>query len=308
MSNVGAHNIPDHIIGHLNWPTRIRFLAAVVLSLLVMGSIGYRVLRPWDPFGPISLLLVDTELLFVLRISVVLLAVAVLTTVIFDGRLPQFGTFAASIGLALPVAKTGGMDYLMIRLQAGTDPDDPSLWWLLALEMAAWTVPLAVMVVGSAIAERWVARDKPGPRTDAKGQEKTGPSWSTGILAVAVTSLVAVILIGIFCQSRQKGQVIFAVAAAFFIAAWLGDYVTANRRVVWQLAAVPVVAVAVYVYTSLNPARPAGLEKIHYLTPNNLSAVLPVEYLAAGAAAVVFGFWTSERVRFSAKHGKQAQR
>jgi len=65
---------------------------------------------------------------------------------------------------------------------------------------------------------------------------------------------------------------------------------------------VPLVALIVYGYTSANPERPAGLEGILHLPPNHLAGILPVEYLSAGVAATIFGFWTTERMRHSKEH------
>jgi len=303
MSDMNTGGVPDYIIGHLDWPTRARFVSALIVSLVILATIGFRVLRPWDPFGAISLLLVDGEFIFLLRASAVLLAACVLATIVLGARLSQFGTFAACVGLAYPVAKRGSMDYLMVRLQAGGEFNDPNLWGFLGLEMLAWTVPLAVMVIGSAVAERWINQSNNGPPTSQPG---TGRVIVRGVSAVVVTSLVAIALVVLLCRSCEKGQVLFAVAAAFFLAALFGDWATGNRRVLWQVWAVPVVGLCAYGYTWFNPTRPAGLEAILTLSPNNLSAVLPIEYLAAGTAGAIFGFWTSERIRFSGKHEDSA--
>jgi len=284
-------------------------MAALAVSLIIFSTIGFSVLRPWDPESSISLLLADNQWYLLIRVAALLFAVSALSAVIIDGRLPQFGGFAASVGLAYPVIKTGGMDYLMVRMQAGKEFEDPaSLWGYLALEMLGWTVVLAVCVAGSALAERWVSNGQgsqdSSETTRAKKDTKSAGQISRGILGTLLTALVATFLVLMLCASRHKGQVIFAVAAAFFLGSLAGDRWAGNRHPLWQVAAVPLVGLFAYLYTwQVDPYRPAGFEAILHVAPNNLASVLPIEYLCAGVAAAIFGTWTAERVRYSKRHG-----
>jgi hypothetical protein len=125
--------------------------------------------------------------------------------------------------------------------------------------------------------------------------------------ATAISSAAALVLVSLLCQSRDKGQVMFAVGGGFFLSAWLGDWAMGNRRIRWQVASVPMAACVAYLYTWMNPHRPAGLEAILYITPNNLSAVLPIEYFAIGTAGAIFGYWTAERTRFAEHHEQRKQ-
>ena len=103
-----SDNVPAYIVGHLDWPTRLRFAAGVALGLVLFGSIGYSVLQPWDLEGAISLLLAGGKVYLLVRVTAMLLAVAVLSTIIMDARLSLFGVFAAMVGLAYPVVTTAG--------------------------------------------------------------------------------------------------------------------------------------------------------------------------------------------------------
>ncbi len=287
-------------MGHLDWLTRLLFAGAIVASLVIVGYAGLYVLSPWDLQGPISLQLAamnGSALRTLICISAVMFLAAVVASLIFNGRLVQFGTFAACIGLLYCVIRTGGMDYLMVRLQAGEEFEGSTglsvMWGLMAIEMLAWVVPLAAMVAGSMLVEKRLDNAYRHKPTDKKQHR------ANGILAMLLTAVIAAILTGLLCQSTEKGQVIFAVVAAFYLAVLGTSQMVDNRNVIYYLPAVPIVGLVGFLYTAVNPARPAGLEALLHLPPNTMAAVLPIEYLAAGVASVIFAFWTSERMRFA---------
>lgn len=317
MNKSNIDSAPAYIVGHLDLSTRLRFSGGLVLALVLLGSIGFSVLRPAEPDGAISMLLVQSKFFLLARQTGLMLAVAVLATIALDGRLSQFGTFAAAVGLAWPVVRTGGMDYLMVKLQTGVDIQDTAaqaqLWKDMSLEMLAWVVPLIVMAVGSMLTESWVRSDRDHAQPDEKAEKadttKHGVPKDTrfivrGVLGTLLTTATAMALITVLCASRQKGQIIFAVAAAFYLAALAADQLSGNRHPLWQVAAVPLTGLCAYAYAFANPMRgPAEFEHILHLAPNRLAGILPIEYICAGVAAAIFGTWTSERVRYSKIHG-----
>lgn len=296
--------VPAHLIGHLDWPTQGRFVLGVAAAWVIVASLGFSVIEPWDPVGAISALVMDGCVWAMFRLTLVLVATTVLATIIIDARLPLFGMFASMAALGYPIAKTGGMDYLMVRLQATHEYNDPQLWAYLTFEMIGWTICLAAILASAVWAERWLKRDDPDRPTLPKLDVK---EITRALGATALSAAAALIFVSVFCQSRDKGQVMFAVAGAFFLSAWLGDWAMGNRRIRWQIASVPLAACVAYIYTWMNPSRPNGLEAILYITPNNLVAVLPIEYFAVGTAGAIFGYWTAERTRFAEHHEQQKQ-
>jgi len=306
-----SDNVPAYIVGHLDWPTRLRFAAGVALGLVLFGSIGYSVLQPWDLEGAISLLLAGSKVYLLVRVTAMLLAVSVLSTIIMDARLSLFGVFAAMVGLAYPVVKTAGMAGLMTRMQAGIDIEDTAamsvLWRQLSSEMLAWAFPLVVSVAGAMLTERWLKTERILPPAGGEPKPVTTVAhrvdWFSGLLGTFVTAVGAGLLILLFCASRHKGQVIFAVSAGFFLASFAGDWISRNRHPVWQVAAVPLVGLAAFIYASWHPQRPPGvLEQVLQIAPNPLAAILPIEYICAGVASAIFGSWMSESTRHSNPH------
>jgi hypothetical protein len=303
MSETVTDHEPLYVLGRLDRATQARFAAGVVAALVIMSSIGFSVLRPWDPYAAISLRVADSPVFLLVRASALLLAVAVLCTIILDGRLPQFGTFAACVGLLYPVAKTGTMAYLMVWLQEGKEfggqAELRKSWEYMAVEMLVWTLALLAMVLASCGAERWLTSKR-----RARGGEDHQPSRPPAkllhsVLSVLITAVAAALLVALFGQSMAKGQVIFAVSAAFFLAALAADQLIEQRDVMTHLIAVPIVGLGAYIGTATRPDRPPGQEALLHVAPNHLASVLPIEYLAAGAAGAILGFWFSEKLRFT---------
>lgn len=296
-----------YIIGHLDWNSRARFAAGLIVALALFGSVGMLTLRPWDPFGAISLQLVDNGVVFLLRVIGLLLAAGVFAAILMDARLALFGTFAACVGMAWPILKTAGMDYVMVRQQADRAMVHPKdFWGYMVLEILAWTVVLAVLVAGTLFTEQWLKRgSSPTPEAPAdpsRTQKKDSATlaWLKGLAGTAITVVLGLFLIALFAASIRKGQVVFACAAGFFVAALVAEQIAENDHPVWQVAAVPLVAFIAYVYTwQFRPERPPGLEALLNIAPNSLARVLPVEYIFIGAIGAIFGNWTSHRIRYS---------
>jgi len=302
-----------HIIGHLDWNSRGRFLTGLGISLLLFGSLGRMILKPWDSYGAISLLLADNDVAMLIRTAGLLLAIGAFATLVFDARLPLFGAFAAGIGIGLPILTTGGMDYLMVRQQqAGKVLDQPQvLWEYLMMETLAWTILLAMLVGATMFVERWFVKngsldtedvDDSKPAEKEKKTSATALPWLKGLGAAALTAVVALFLIGVFAVNIRKGQVVFAVVGAFFLAALVSEQIVENDHPAWQVTAVPVVALFAYLYTVFHPDRPAGMESLLNIAPNALARALPVEYIFLGTVGAIFGNWTSHRMRHSKDH------
>jgi hypothetical protein len=224
----------------------------------------------------------------------------------------MFGVFAAAVGIGLPILKTGGMDYLMVRLQVGKELEGPHLLWAYqTLETIYWTMCLGVLSAAVMGVEQWVRNNNErdlddeleevkttSPKTDKK--EKSDYVLR-GICGIIITVVVSIILLAFLTADQSKGQVAFAVIASFLVAAMTAEQIAESRHPVWQLAAVPIVALFAYGYTWFHPDRP-GFETLLHIAPNNLARVLPIEYIFFGTVGSIFGTWTSHRLRHSKEH------
>lgn len=303
----------QYIIGHLDWKTRVRFILGLAVGCVLFGSLGWSVLKPWDPYGAIYFQPEDWEILLLLLRSIgLLLAAGVFASIIMDARMPLFGSFAACIGMAIPILKTGGMDYVMVRTYAEKSLEHPeALWGFLALETLAWTGVLAVLVTVTIVTEQWLKKDQEPQLNELKDgntvkkvkeAEKTA-CWWKGLGGTAITAVLGIFLVAMLAANMQKGQVVFACFAGLFLAGLTAEQISENDHPAWQVAAVPIVALAAYLYTWFHPMRPPGWELILHIAPNSLARVLPVEYIFIGTIGAIFGNWTSHRMRYSKHHG-----
>jgi hypothetical protein len=304
----------QYIIGHLDWNSRIRFILGLTLACVLVGTLGFMIVRPWDPQGAICLQFVNNNGLFLFRLMGLLLVTGIFATIIMDARLPLFGTFATSIGLGIPILKTAGMSYVMVRLQAGKEFEHPQdLWPYMIMESLAWSIVLVVLVAGTMATEYWLKKNTNGellsdqPNGDIKSSKKKPAAfkipWLKGLGGTLITVILSLFLISVFAGDCEKGQVVFSVIAGFFVAALLAEQIAENGHPVWQVAACPIVAILAYAYTWQNPTRPPGLEALLNIAPTHLAWVLPVEYIFIGPIGAIFGTWTSERMRYNKSHG-----
>jgi len=302
----------QYIIGHLDWKTRVRFGLGLAAAAVLFWSLGWSVLKPWDPYGAMYFQPEEGESLFLLvRVIGLQLAAAVFASIIMDARIPLFGAFAACIGIGIPILKTGGMDYAMVRTQLDKTLEHPeSLWGFMTLETLAWTGVLAILVAITMVTEQWLKKNEDIRLDEAAKKESATrlkpakkAAWWKGLGGTAITAVLALFLIAILAASMRKGQVIFACLAAFYLAGLTAEQIAENDHPVWQVAAVPLVALTAYLYTWMHPMRPPGLELILHIAPNSLARVLPVEYIFIGTIGAIFGNWTSHRMRYNKEHG-----
>jgi hypothetical protein len=309
---MNAISSKEYIIGHLDWNSRVRFAVGIAVSCVLFATLGFMVLAPWDPQGAISLQFVDNETFFLIRLVALLLVAGVFSSVIMDARLPMFGTFSAAIGMGIPLVKTAGMTYVMVRLQVGKEFEHShDLWPYLMMETLAWSAVLMILAAGTMLVERWLKKgddesietNQPQEKSAKKKKENSLAQWLRGLGGMLITAILALALISVLAANGMKGQVTFAVIAGFFVAALVAEQVTENDHPFWQVLAIPVVAMAAYGYTWQNPTRPAGLETLLNIAPTNLARVLPAEYIFMGAIGAIFGTWTSHRMRYAKEHG-----
>jgi len=298
-----------YVLGHLDVKMRARFWTGIAISVLLFMSMGSLILKPWDPYGAICLQLVENDAFFLARITGLLLAVGVFASIIIDARLPLFGTFAACVGMAIPIVKTAGMDYVMVRLQAeGKALEHPQdLWGNLALETLLWSVVLAVLLIGTMLTEQWLNKSHQNstpPASPEPGKKKRSSLfWLKGLGGIVITVILALFLIAILAANIRKGQIVFATIVGFYLASLTAEQIAENDHPIWQVLAVPIVAFIAYIYTWFHPDRPPGLESILHIAPNGLARILSVEYIFLGTIGAIFGNWTSHKVRHNKQHG-----
>jgi hypothetical protein len=104
--------------------------------------------------------------------------------------------------------------------------------------------------------------------------------------------VVAVVLLSLMMQSSDRGQILFALLAAFLVAAGIAHQVfpTPHSIVVWGMPIL--VAIGAYALAALSAGHPDG----SWMDMPMYSKALPADWLTAGCGGAMIGFWISERI------------
>jgi hypothetical protein len=175
-----------------------------------------------------------------------------------------------------------------------------------------WTGVMAAGWIAVALTRRLIWEDEelynpvpaPARKEEPAKPQSQRPAWwppfiITGMLAAFIiwaanarTPIAAI----------ARGQIIAAVGGGFFLAAMAARYFTGQHRAHWYVLAVPAVALLAWLVGFLNAdmSWATGVWKpfmaLKQTPPHALTRVLPIEYLAAGVAGALAGFWSGERV------------
>ncbi len=264
-------------------------------------SVGWMVVRSVDPFGAVSLLNTASPVIAMAELCGLAAVVAGLATVLLRGRLPYAGTFVVAVGLAVMAARGSSADYMVRFPPTGTSRG--AVFTLLAAEVVAWAVVIAVAVAVARTVDTWLGpadprRDtsKPDAKEGKKGVRGAGP------LCLLLCAVCGALLVrttgGPLVTAVHKGQVYFSLAAGFYLATLLGVIVTRTRPVVWPLLAVLIVSLLGYLAGGQwpTPAVADDYRQLAHIMPNFVCRAMPVEYLSAGVAGAIAGTWTGSRM------------
>jgi uncharacterized membrane protein len=135
---------------------------------------------------------------------------------------------------------------------------------------------------------------KGSSRTRASAGGKAGGGEAIQALSSAAMGLIlSVLLLRIFLQSADRGQILFALAGAFTVGALIANqlFPTPYGVAAWGT---PVVAAAIF-YMPAAVARFAPTAVGWIAIPDH-ACPLPVDWLSAGGGGAVLGYWISSRL------------
>jgi hypothetical protein len=281
---------------------RIRFVCAIAVSAAMFWYVGWRVVKPFDPAGPVSLLMIDQGVIAMAQLLGLAIVASGLAVAICGHGSADRGPLAIAVGLATLGLRGSQLDTLvMYRLfppSTVRQPVDPFPTTALMAECWLWLALIAVGFVvghwvdswfGPPVDRRTAAQNAPSRRT--AGERSADVGYSVG--AVIVASLAAWAALSFSLDSARepilKGQMYFAIGVSFLLAGLIahGFFKTGSRM--WSLVLVAVVASLAYVLgapsaKSLEHARATGT----YLNLNPLARPLPIEYAALGALGALW--------------------
>jgi hypothetical protein len=281
---------------------RIRFVCAIGVAAAIFWHVGWRVVKPFDPTGPVSLLMVDQGVIAMAQLLGLAVISSGLAVAICGRGSADRGPLAIAVGLATLGLRGSQLDtlvmYRMFPPATVRLPVDPFPTTALMAECWLWLALIAVGFVVGHWVDSWF-----GPPLDRRAVAQNAPSRRTtgersadvgyGVGAVIVASLAAWASLSFTMDSDRepilKGQMYFAIGVSFLVAGLIahGFFKTGSRM--WSLVLVAVVASVAYVLgapsaKSIEHARATGT----YLNLSPLARPLPLEYAALGALGALW--------------------
>ena len=257
-----------------------------------MLTLGWRAIRPDDPLGPVSLLAVSGWFGVALKTSLLAWAVALVGSLLAGRFLPDAGTFAAALGLALLSLQGQTMGDFLLARAGDAGGAISGLEWKLAAEALVWLAAMLASAALSAIVESrgrsdWMARM---PYVGSHARAGQPPSVRRYLALVTTVGLMVFVALSVGTRQRaiEHGQACFLVAAAISAGMYAGNHFLGMRSQWWGIVAVGVIAVVGYlssIIVGTGDRLPPGMPGSPFLR------VLPLQFISVGSAAVVAMSW-----------------
>jgi len=303
----------------LNAIDKVFVCVAWAIAGAIFFTVGWRVMEPDDPLGPVSLLTHNHAIVMWLQAAVLTGMTAALATIIAGRRLADVGIFASSLGLAVVSLRgtTAGFWFVRGSDQPGTI--HRGLAFSLALESLAWFLLILLAVVVSAVVMRWLYPVHPGVYAskdddlDVRHIAVCGMSafdtpflsqlsphslhsertdLRVGLYHFLIAAGAGIPLFVLLTTSQnfraiEHGQACFLAAATVCLAAYLAHTLMPVRSSLWSILAVPVIAMGGYFWAGINASTMS-----HPNIPwSRFLRVLPIQYISVGSAAALAMFW-----------------
>ncbi|MEN6574848.1 MAG: hypothetical protein ABFD90_00800 [Phycisphaerales bacterium] len=292
----------------LTWINKLRITAVAALGIVVIGFLAWPLVAPPDPLLPVratSISLPGTLLLLALAFGIGFAGYFIAWP---HGR--EIGILGVPFGLAIWAGRSGSMQALT---QAYTETAErASLVHSLRIEPLYWLLLVAAGFAGVLVAQRLRPGSKPPAGDDSPKNREGENIYVNGAIALVVAVLVSLFFLGIFAQNLTMsrdittqpdgGQIIFAVAAAFAVAAFVIKKFL-DLSYLWSAAASSLVLALAQVayYRTAMVQRFAETYPATFF-PHSIFAVLPVQLVALGTLGSVLGYWMAVRYDYWRKH------
>lgn len=292
----------------LTWINKLRIAAVAALGIVVIGILAWPLAAPQDPLMPVrasSISLPGTLLLLALAFGIGFTGYFIAWP---HGR--EIGILGVPFGLTIWAGRTGPMQTLTQTYTETTER--AALVRTLSIEPFYWLLLVAVGFAGVLVAQRL----RPGS-TSATGEDspknREGENvYVNGTIALLVAVLVSLFFLGIFAQNLvmsrnvtaqpDVGQIVFAVAAAFGVAAFVIKRFL-NLSYLWPAVASSfVLAIAQIAQYRTSTIRQFAETYPATFFPHSIFAILPVQLVALGTLGSVIGFWMAVRYDYWKKH------
>ena len=293
----------------LSWINKARIALVAGFGIVVIGILAWPLAAPEDPLAPVRASTVG------LGGTVVLLALAFSTG--FAGYFiawphgREIGILGVPFALAVWAGRSGPMRTLT---QALDEPfEREALLASLSVEPFYWLLIVAAGFAG-VLAAQYLRPGSQPPLTTAQIKSYLKPAFCGNIaIALLVATLLAHFSLGVFARDLSTsdnhvapqpavGQIIFAVIAAFAVAAFAVKKFL-DLSYLWPtLASILIIPFAKTIYYRTETIQEFAETLPATSFPRPIFAILPLQLVALGALGSVLGYWIAIRYDYWRKH------
>jgi hypothetical protein len=293
MSHIASSTLSDP--AHLTLLDKLGVWAGWGVAGAMFHTLGWMALAPSDPLGAVSLLARGGMGAMLLQAAGLAAVTAAIAAVLSGRQLAYAGPFAAALGLAVVALRGETAEYLLLSAAGSGESPAKAIAAKLALESVGWLFVVLVALAVSGIVTRWCF----GRPHDTQHEGTPAPRAIDGLhftLIATAASLFAfnILTTGLDRRAIQHGQVCFVVAASVWLGCFLAHRMVAVWSVLWSILSVALLAIVGYLWAgarSPNPNLPPSVPTSHFLR------VLPIQFIAVGAAAAIAAYWSMLRHR-----------
>ena len=295
---LGLFNVP--------WLMRVRILASLGTGALVVGTVGYLLVKPDDPLGAISLFTGQISLFQAMILVGLGFVAGGLATLVCYPIGSILGPYAAPAGIAVLALCSGSIKQLLL-IDSALDQRN-ALYSFFRWESVFWLAICAAgyagtVLISKLIGTKAVVLGQPG-ETETKEKQ-----WANVLVAIVSAAIVVYFTIGIFAQDIRQidlklgsvvgtpgnGQIAFGVFVSVGLAAFL-----VKRFLQMHFFLVIFGAILLYIGIFTKIIGSADLE--HMVTtwpidffPHSIYAIMPIQFVSFSWLGAMTGYWVALR-------------
>ncbi len=313
-----------------HWLERMQVRLTAATALAVAWFACWQLVRPWDPQAALAFL-PDWGYGRLATYAGVIWVIAAGCAVLTLSAPPHGALLATLVGAVGTSLHSGPMRTLLWRWQ----DDEGPLFALLAVEVLLLALILLGAMILIGLVRGLFRRLRPGWVWSAPdGEQSPAPpanpsrSWASkvwqllrsrpselrasalrGMGCLLMELALAVIVLVFTFRSTDRGQIAFALAASYFVAALVADHVFPVRSSLPIWLGPIIMAFVVFMLGSTEGAAAGGMWRDDLMVARGLPlrAALPVDWFSWGGAGALAGFAVSHRLHLAARAKQQAE-
>lgn len=292
-ATVETSHEPDASVGTL--ADQLRVTLALLVAGVIFWTVGWVVMQPIDPHGPVTILAVQKPISTLATLAGLAVVAAGMGTLIAGRHHPTMGAIAAAIGLAALNLRGAESDKIGGYVPLSAPPGWPTM--SLVFELWLWLAIIGLGYFVGTWCHAWMFSPPASHAAPAgsrgKAVARSDAAFAPVIPAVVLTALAAYLVLPYLCGPPRdevlKFQMYFAVGASLMIGAALAQAFFKPAIAWWPLLAVGIVGTAAYLVAGPTIRDAAAPYLPLRFLPGVPARPLPIELASFGVIGGLIG-------------------